>query len=74
MLDPYADLEGGLGVQTPLENHKNIVFLAILVRIPRKITKLSRQHSLSGYMYHRPASETPFKWRFAVGPMMAVRS
>ena len=21
--------------------------------------------------HHRPASETPFKWRFACGPMMA---
>ena len=27
---------GGQGVPTPLENHKNIVFLAILVPIPLK--------------------------------------
>ena len=31
-----ADLEGGQGVRTPLENHKNIGFLAILVPIPLK--------------------------------------
>ena len=30
--------------------------------IPCIITNLSSQHSLSGH--HRPASETPFKWRF----------
>ena len=31
-----ADPEGGQWVRTPLENHKNIVFLAILVPIPLK--------------------------------------
>ena len=64
---------GGTGGQDslPQENHKNIIFLAILVRIPFpwKITKLPSQHSLSGY--HWPVSETPFQWRFAGGPMMA---
>ena len=35
---------GGQGVQTPLENHKNIGFLAILVPIPLKITNLPSQH------------------------------
>ena len=30
----------GLGVQTPLENHKVLVSLAILVQTPWKITKL----------------------------------
>ena len=44
-------------------------FLAILVRIPRTITKLPSQHSMLGH--YRPASETPLKWRFAGGPMMA---
>ena len=37
---------------------------------PLKITKLPSQHSMLGH--HRPASETPFKWRFAGGPMMAL--
>ena len=40
-------------------------FLAILVRIPRKITKLPSQHSMLGH--HRHTSETPFYWRFADG-------
>ena len=44
-------------------------FVAILVRIPWKITKLPSQHLMLGH--HRPASETPFKWRFADGPTMA---
>ena len=34
--------------------------LAILIRIPWKITKLQSQHSMTGR--YRPASETPFKW------------
>ena len=45
-------------------------FLAILVLNAWKITisKLPSQHSMLGH--HRPASETPFKWGFAVGPMI----
>ena len=61
---------GRQGVRTPLKNHKNVGFLAKLVQILEKITKLPSQHSMLGY--HRPASETPFKWRFAGGPMMAL--
>ena len=38
-------------------------FLAILVRIPRKIIKLPSQHSMLGH--YQSASETPFKWCFA---------
>ena len=34
-----------------------------------KITRLPIHHSMLGH--HRPASETPFKWRFAGGPLMA---
>ena len=34
-----------------------------------KITKLPSQHSILGH--YRPASETPFKWRFAGGSMIA---
>ena len=30
---------------------------------------LPRQHAISGY--HRSASDTPFKWRFAGGPIVA---
>ena len=29
----------------------------------------TRQHAISGY--HRSASKTPFKWRFAGGPIVA---
>ena len=36
---------------------------------PIKITKLPSQHLMLGH--HRHASETPFKWRSAGGPMMA---
>ena len=60
---------GGTGQDPLLKITKIYVFLAILVRIPWKITKQPRQHSMSGY--HRPASETPFKWPFAGWPMMA---
>ena len=34
----------------------------------KKITKLPSQHSLVGH--HRHANETPFKWRYAGGPVM----
>ena len=63
--------EGGQGVLTPhsLENHKKLwSSLAILVQILWKITKLPSQRSTVGH--HRPASETPFKWPYAGGPMM----
>ena len=36
---------------------------------PLKITKLPSKHSMFGH--HPNASETPFKWCFAGGPMMA---
>ena len=63
-LRTYADLESGAGNQDPLENHKNIGFFAILVRIPWKMTELPSQHSLS-------ASKTPLKWHFAGGLITA---
>ena len=59
----------GSGPHPPPGKLKNIVFLSILVRVPWKITKLPSQFSMTGH--HRPASETPFKWRFASGPIMA---
>ena len=56
----------------PQKSHKiNIIgFLAMLVRIPLKITKLPSQHSMLGH--HRHASEMPFKWHFAGGPKIMV--
>ena len=60
---------GGQGARTPLENHKNIGFLSNTGLEPLKITKLPSQHSMLGH--HRHASEMPFKYRFAGGPMMA---
>ena len=53
----------------PLKNHKNIGFLRNTGLDPLKITKLPSHHSMFGH--HRHASETPFKWCFAGGPMMA---
>ena len=54
---------------SPLKNHQNIGFLSNTGPDPLKITKLSSQHSMFGHYRH--ANETPFKWRFAGGPMMA---
>ena len=51
------------------ENYRNIGFLSNTGADPLKITKLPIQHSMLGL--HRPAGETPFKWRFAGGPLMA---
>ena len=64
---PCADPEGGRVAGPPLENKKNIGFLSNTGPDPLKITKLPIQHSISDH--HRPASETPFKWRFAGGPI-----
>ena len=61
---------GGQGVRTPpLKNHKNIGFLSNNGPDPCKATTLPCQNLMFGH--HRPASETPFKWRFADGQMMA---
>ena len=65
-----ADSEGETGVQTPLEKSQEFrVCLQFLSRSPEKIMKLPSQHSMLVHYQH--ASETPFKWRFAGGPMMA---
>ena len=53
----------------PLENYKNIGFLSNASPDPLKITKEPIQHSMLGH--HRPASEMPFKWRFAGGSLIA---
>ena len=61
---------GGQGVLTyPLKNHKNIEFLSNTGPDPLKFSKLPSQHSTLDHYRH--ASETPFKWCFAAGPMMA---
>ena len=60
---------GGGRVYGPPERSQKKVFLAILVRIPWKIAKLLGQNSMLDH--HRDASETPFKWRFSGGLMMA---
>ena len=66
-----TDPEGGGGAwgPDPLENYKkNIGFLSNTGPHLLKITKLPSQHSMLGH--NRPTSETPFKWRFAGGPLM----
>ena len=55
--------EGGRGSGPHLENHKAIGFL-------RSTGPDSLEYHNSMLDHHRPASETPFKWRFAGGPMM----
>ena len=78
-LEPHglscADPEGGTGgpdPPPPRKITKNIGFLSNTDPEPLKITKLPSQHSRLGQ--HRPASETPLKWRFAGGPLMARHS
>ena len=53
------------GVRTPLENSKNIGFLSNTGPDPLIFTELPIQDSMLGHYW--PASETPFKWRFAGG-------
>ena len=60
---------GGRGSISPLKNHKNIGFPSNIDPDLLKITKLPSQHSMVGHYRH--ASETPLKWCFAGGPMMA---
>ena len=60
----------GSGLPPPLKRHKNKGFLSNTGLDPLKNHKAAiSQHSMLGH--HQPASETPFKWRFAGGPMMA---
>ena len=53
----------------PRKNHTNKGFLSNTGPDPQKITNLSSQHSMLGLYRH--ASEMPFKWRYAGGPMIA---
>ena len=49
----------------------NAVFSVFLLEYYRKrIMRGSRKLCQRGSTFQRPASETPFKWRFAGGPMM----
>ena len=60
---------GGQGVWTPLKNHKNIEFAFNTGLDPLKNQKATKSAFIVSH--HRPASETPFKWRFAGRWMMA---
>ena len=62
---------GDRGSGAPLKNYKNISVLHVSNTglDPLKITKLPSQHAMLGH--YRLASETPLKWRFAGGPMVA---
>ena len=61
----------GSGPPPPLKNHKNKGFLSNTGPDPLKIEKLPSQHSMLGHHRPAPISETPFKWRFAGGRMVA---
>ena len=66
---PRADPEGDdMGYGSPLKDHKK-GFLGNTGPNPLKNRKLLDQNSMLGH--HLDASETPFKWRFTGGPMMA---
>ena len=67
--DPEGVGRGDRRSGPSLKNHKNIGFLSSTGLDRLKITKMPSQHSMLGH--HQHASETPFKWRFAGGPMMA---
>ena len=66
-----ADPEGGEGVRTPPPPGKLQKYRVFSNTGPDslEIPKLPSQHSMTDH--HRPASEMPFKWRFASGPIMA---
>ena len=60
---------GGSGSGPPLHN-KAIGFPSNTGWDPlENQLRLSSHHSMSSH--HWPANETPFKWRFVGGPMMA---
>ena len=61
---------GGQGVRTPSEKSRNIGFLCSTVPIPPKNHKATKPAFNVGH--HRPATETPFQWRFAGGPAMVA--
>ena len=62
---------GGQEVRTPPE--KSQCYIGFLSNTcPDPLKKLQNyQASIQGFGHHWVASETPFKWRFAGGPIMA---
>ena len=66
MTSSCADREGEWGPGPPEKSQKYRV-PSNIGPDPLKITK----HSMFGH--HRHVSETPFKWRFAGGPMMTFK-
>ena len=60
---------GGRGSGPTLENHKTTGLLSNTGPESLEIIKLPSEYSILGHT--RPASKTPFKWRFAAGPMAA---
>ena len=67
---PCADPEG-VTRAPPLKNHKAIGFLSNTGPDPMEHHKATKLAFHSMLVYHRPASERPFKWRSAGGPMIA---
>ena len=65
----WANPEGWTGGSDPPENHKNLGFLSKTGPDPLKNYKATTPAFNVGPSSH--ARETPFKWRFACGPMMA---
>ena len=67
---PDADPEGG-GIEDPDPPEKSQKYRVPFRTVPDPLKnhKATKLDSMLGY--HRDASETPFKWRFAGGPMMA---
>ena len=61
----------GSGPPYPLKNHKNKGFLSKSGPDCLKNHKTTNSAFNVHVGHHRPANETPFKWRFAGGPMMA---
>ena len=60
---------GAGGPDPPLNNHKIQGFLSNTGQDPMKNHKAAKPTFNLGLQRH--ASETPFEWRFAGGPMMA---
>ena len=65
----WANPDGGTGGLDPLENHKNIRFLSNTGPDSLKNYKATTPAFNVGPSSH--ARETPLKWRFAGGPMIA---
>ena len=61
---------GGPPPPPPEKSQKYRFFEQYWSGSPEKSKKLPSQHSMLGHHWH--ASETPFKWRFAGGPMMTL--